>query len=177
MNRSCFLSCAASAHTVQPLGHAFPVLCRWRVWTAQCSPWAAAFPPQPPPGLAPSLFGWFIGTSPQSDSSAASMPALWLCAFAVRPAESAGTTEVSRFSCMLFLQRARGLTTTGDSACPRDDGQADVAFPCNGYRSASPSKFSKLNTRPTSAPVYASTATSRSPPQNSGSGWFATPFL
>ena len=50
-----------------------------------------------------SLFGWFIGTSPRSDSSAAFMTALWLCAFAVRPAESAGTTEVSRFSCMLFL--------------------------------------------------------------------------
>src|SRR6266849_2919749 len=53
----------------------------------------------------PPLFGWFIGTAAQSDSSGAYMPALWLVAFADRPRSSSdpGTPEVSRFSCMLFL--------------------------------------------------------------------------
>ena len=50
-----------------------------------------------------SAFGWFIGTTPQSDSSALCTPAFRLGAFSGRPAESAGKTEVSRFSCMLLL--------------------------------------------------------------------------
>ena len=37
--------------------------------------------------------------------------------------------------------------------------------------------FSKLNTQPADASVYASTDASRRPPQNSRSGWIATPFL
>src|SRR5262245_57824856 len=52
-----------------------------------------------------SLFGWFIGTVAQSDSSEASMPALWLFTFSGRPRSEfdRGTPEASRFSCMLFL--------------------------------------------------------------------------
>src|SRR6266853_519217 len=50
-----------------------------------------------------SLFGWFTGTMPRSDSSPPCAPAVRLSAFSGRPAESAGGWEVSRFSCMLFL--------------------------------------------------------------------------
>ena len=44
-------------------------------------------------------------------------------------------------------------------------------------RSASPIGFSKLNTPPASASVYASIRTSRFELQDSRSGWFAVPFL
>ena len=54
-----------------------------------------------------SLFGWFTGTTPQSDSSVACASAFRHYAFSDRPAESAGATEVSRFSCMLFLSVRR----------------------------------------------------------------------
>jgi len=52
-----------------------------------------------------SLFGWFIGTTAQSDSSGACMLALWLWAFANRSRSclDRDAPEVSRFSCMLFL--------------------------------------------------------------------------
>src|SRR5205085_23645 len=49
-----------------------------------------------------SLFGRFTGTAAQSDSSLAYMSGLWLFAFPDRSA-CADTKEVSRFSCMLFL--------------------------------------------------------------------------
>jgi hypothetical protein len=51
----------------------------------------------------PSLFGCFTGTTQQSDSSIAYTSAVRLCAFADRSAFSADALEVSRFSCMLFL--------------------------------------------------------------------------
>jgi hypothetical protein len=65
-----------------------------------------------------SLFGWFIDTMAQSDSSRACVSALWLCAFADRPRSLAGrgAPEVSRFSCMLFLS-VRGFS---DYAGPAD---------------------------------------------------------
>ncbi len=56
------------------------------------------------------LFGWFIGTTAQSDFSSTCMSVLWLGAFTDRPSQSAeGMLEISRFSCMLFSQRARVL--------------------------------------------------------------------
>src|SRR5450432_2789606 len=65
-----------------------------------------------------SLFGWFIGTTAQSDSSGACMLALWLWAFANRSRSSLDpdAPEVSRFSCMLFLS-VRGFL---DYAGPTD---------------------------------------------------------
>ena len=82
--------------------------------TCRGSPRSAAFPPQPPPKVALLCSARFTGTTPQSDSSAACMSALRHCAFSDRPADCTGATEVSRFSCMLFLSvrsrlRLRGI--------------------------------------------------------------------
>src|SRR5438270_234040 len=66
----------------------------------------------------PSLFGWFIGTMAQSDSSEACMSDVRFCIFSdrPRPRRGRGTPEVSRFSCMLFLS-VRGFS---DYAGPAD---------------------------------------------------------
>src|SRR5712691_8844027 len=58
----------------------------------------------------PSLFGWFTGTTAQSDFSSTCMSAVRLGAFADRPRSSdQGALEISRFSCMLFLS-VRGFS-------------------------------------------------------------------
>ena len=55
------------------------------------------------------LFGWFTGTTAQSDFSSTCMSAVRPEAFADRPSRSGeGALEISRFSCMLFLS-VRGL--------------------------------------------------------------------
>ena len=47
----------------------------------------------------PSLFGWFTGTTAQSDFSSACMSAVRLMAFADRPwSPDQGVLEISRFS-------------------------------------------------------------------------------
>src|SRR6266536_5452007 len=52
----------------------------------------------------PPLFGWFTGSTAQSDFSGTYMSAVRLVAFADRPCSSdQGVLEISRFSCMLFL--------------------------------------------------------------------------
>src|SRR5215472_11346493 len=59
----------------------------------------------------PSLFEWFIGTTPQCDSSQTYTRAVWP---KPSPADlpslgTAGISEVSRFSCMKFLDVPWGL--------------------------------------------------------------------
>src|ERR1700677_5377970 len=52
----------------------------------------------------PPLFGWFTGSTTQSDFSSTCMSAVRFMAFADRPWSShQGVLEISRFSCMLFL--------------------------------------------------------------------------
>src|SRR3984893_18366430 len=52
----------------------------------------------------PSLFGWFTGTTAQSDFSCTFMSAVWFMAFADRSCSFVqDVQEISRFSCMLFL--------------------------------------------------------------------------
>jgi hypothetical protein len=48
---------------------------------------------------------------------------------AQHPWQNSGWKSGSRECC---FPACSGSQTTGDSACPRDDGQAVVAFPCNG---------------------------------------------
>ena len=85
--------------------------------------------------------------------------------------------EVSRFSCMQFLS----VPGVYDYAGPHSNSRYCLracCLPqmCSG--SAPPNfRFSKLNTLPAGTPIYASTFASRRLPQNSGPGWFATPFL
>src|SRR6266853_5874176 len=58
----------------------------------------------------PSLFGWFTGTTAQSDFSNTCMSAVRFMAFADRPCSSdQGVLVISRFSCMLFLS-VRGFS-------------------------------------------------------------------
>jgi len=95
----------AGPHTRPPMGHAQSRSMSGTCRVGECSPWSAAFPPHSPLTGLPSLFEWFIGTMPLSDSSQT-------CTRAVRPEPSpavlrlrftAGISEVSRFSCMKFL--------------------------------------------------------------------------
>jgi hypothetical protein len=79
----------------------------------------------------PLLFGWFIGTTPKSDSSAACMSGARLMAFPDRPVTASGATEVSRFSCMKFLS-VRGVSDyAGPSFGSRNSAIAGVAFLCS----------------------------------------------
>ena len=100
------------------------------------------------------LFGDFIGTTAQSDSSAAYMSGLRLLAFPDRSA-LADTTEVSRFSCMLFLD----VLGVSDYAGPEADSRnltpvLRVGFPrCSQgrrpelrFRSSIPSPSMPLST-------------------------------
>src|SRR5882724_3862420 len=101
-----FLCCLP--HTVQPLGHALPALCRVHVRLSDVLPRLC-----PSPASAescPPLFGWFTGSTAQSDFSGTYMSAVRLVAFADRPCSSdQGVLEISRFSCMLFLS-VRGFS-------------------------------------------------------------------
>src|SRR6266481_2468522 len=91
-----------------------------------------------------SLFGWFTGTMPQSDSSPPCAPAVRLTAFSGRPADSAGGWEVSRFSWMLFLGVPRAYDYGGFSS-PSRYRSIRCCLPLGATRSASPHGFSKLN--------------------------------
>src|SRR6266404_5412384 len=60
--------------------------------------------PAPAEGCCPSLFGWFTGTTAQSDFSCTFMSAVRFLAFADRSwSLDQDVQEISRFSCMLFL--------------------------------------------------------------------------
>jgi hypothetical protein len=55
-------------------------------------------------GCCPSLFGWFTGTTAQSDFSCTFTSAVRFMAFADRSwSVNQDVQEISRFSCMLFL--------------------------------------------------------------------------
>ncbi len=72
-----------------------------------------------------SLFGDFMGTTAQSDSSLACMSGLWLSAFPDRSAR-ADAMEVSRFSCMLFLD----VPGVSDYAGPESGSRVCAGAPC-----------------------------------------------
>src|ERR1700681_2970088 len=69
-------------------------------------------------GCCPSLFGWFTGTTAQSDFSRTFVSAVRFMAFADRPCSAdQGVREISRFSCMLFLS-VRGFLDYAGSGNP-----------------------------------------------------------
>ena len=124
------------------------------------------------------LFGWLIGTTERSDSSTSFMRAVrllpspaGLVSFSL-PANA----EVSRFSCMQFLSVLGVYDYAGPPTRSRFRHWA-CCLPLLSTESAPRISFTKLNTRPTDASVYASPAASRRRTQDSRSGWFATPFL
>jgi hypothetical protein len=80
-----------------------------------------ALPSPSSAGSCPPLFGRFTGTTAQSDFSCTCMSVVRLFAFTDRPSHDAeGVLEISRFSSMLFSQRARALTTTQDRTATRE---------------------------------------------------------
>ena len=67
-------------------------------------------------GCCPSLFGWFTGTTAQSDFSCTFMSAVRFMAFADRSwSVDQDVQEISRFSCMLFLSVRGFLDYAGPS--------------------------------------------------------------
>ena len=122
--------------------------------------------------LAP-LFGWFTGTAAQSDFSSTCMSALRFMAFADRPwSLDQGVLEISRFSCMLFYQRARvlRLRRTGQPLAYNAAAVLPSSYTEGSQHPVLPALRSSI-ARPTNAPVYASSDTSRCPLQDSTSGW------
>ena len=101
-------------HACQPLGHAFPALCRVRVRLTGVLLDRSPSLPLSADDL-PSLFEWFIGTTPLCDSSQTYRRAVWLLPSpADLPSDlPTGASEVSRFSCMKFLGVAGVFDYTG----------------------------------------------------------------
>ena len=121
----------------------------------------------------PSWFGWLMGTTTQSDSSPPCAPDVRLDAFSGRPAVLlSGDAEVSRFSCMKFLS-VRGVYDYAGSATGSRYRLLRCGLPHTSTGSAPQTVFSKLNTRPTNASVYASKGTPRA---RSGARLSFTPF-
>src|SRR6266498_3563694 len=77
------------------------------------------------------FFGWFIGNTARSDPSSTYMSALWFITFAdrSRPWLVRDVKEVSRFSCMLFLDVRGFLDYAGPVGRWRCDAACRVAFP------------------------------------------------
>src|SRR6266852_5742774 len=121
----------------------------------------------------PPLFGWFTGSTAQSDFSGTYMSAVRLVAFADRPLSSdQGVLEISRFSCMLFPS-VRGFSDYAGPKQPFAISAAAVLPSSYSEWSRHPDlrAFRSSIAPPTSASVYASRNTSRCPQQDSRSGW------
>ncbi len=86
------------------------------------------------------------------------------------PTRSLGSRACS-FSTCSWLSDYAGSVENSRYRSPQ------CGLPVRSTRSASGLRFSKLNSRPVDASVYASPGTSRHPAQDSRSRWFATPFL
>ena len=86
------------------------------------------------------------------------------------PARSPGSRACSFSTCSWLL----------DYAGPAENSRwrpRQCCLPVRSTRSAPEMRFSKLDSRPVDASVYASPGASRRPAQDSRSRWFATPFL
>ncbi len=86
------------------------------------------------------------------------------------PARSPGSRACSFPTCSWLLDYA-GPAWNSRLRPPQ------CGLPVRSTRSAPSMGFSKLDSRPVGASVYASPGTSRHPAQDSRSRWFATPFL
>ena len=94
----------------------------------------------------PSLFGSFIGITQRSDSCSAYVSAVRLCAFADRSVGLTDTLQVSRFSCMLFLDVRRAFDHAASRLGSRNFiARADVAFPLCKQGQHAVRQFSGLN--------------------------------
>ena len=108
MNRSCFLSFAAFRTPSSPWDMRFP-LCVGACVTVDVLPSAVPFPPQPPREGCPSpCSAGSTGSTARFDfSNTMHVTHCGFMAFADRPSQTGEACwEISRFSCMLFSQRA-----------------------------------------------------------------------
>ena len=144
----------------------------------QRSPWSALFPPPPPPRRDnTSLFGSFIGTTARSDPSTACMSGVRQIAFPDRSPIQREAAEVSRFSCMLFLDVLGSLTTPGP-AFARDCRCRRCCLPATAKGSAPECKVFEAQSPSPPMPL----STLRRPPrdgkttQDSRSGWSRCSF-
>ncbi len=85
------------------------------------------------------------------------------------PARSLGSRACSFSTCSWLLDYAGPDRNSRLRSC-------QCGLPVRSTRSAPEMRFSKLDSRPVDASVYASPGTSRRPAQDSRSRWFATPF-
>ena len=156
------------AHTRQTLGHAAPVLCRWRVALAGVLL-----------GSRPSLhhlrrgLRLFVRRLHRYYGAIRLLSGVHVRRAALGlpgPVPIAGNTEeVSRFSCMQFLSVPGVYDYAGPPAGSRYRRRV-CGLPPLVTGSASRFRFSQLDTLPTDTSVYASTAASRLPPQDSRPG-------
>src|ERR1700733_10172967 len=133
----------------------------------------------PSAGGCPPLFGRFDSTTQPSDSPSAYMLDSWLIAFSNRPVASAAAggngaspvlaCGVSMHAWGLRLRRARQMLAIAHVSVLPSAMRNDVGTPV--------AIISQLNTLPACAPVNASMAALRLATHDSGSGWFASPFL
>jgi len=84
--------------------------------------------------------------------------------------------EVSRFSCMLFLDVLGVCDHAGPCVSSRSSAAAGVAFSQTGKDRHPDLSFSRLNVPPADASVYASPTASQRPAQDSRSGWIRFSF-
>ena len=165
MNRSCFLSFCCFAHTVQSLGHALPRSVSGACVTDRCSPSSAPFPPHASAAAFAALFGWFTGTTAQSDFSCTCMSAVRLLAFADRPShepKACWRSPGSRPCCFLSVRGLSRLRRTGQPLASN----AAAVLPSSyspGSRHPDLRFFEAQSPRPPMPPAYASQNTSRCP--------------
>ncbi len=136
----------------------------------RCSPWPAPFSPQAPPKIA------LLGSSGSSIVWCGPEPARLPCGFAPSQtgllplrAEALQRSPGSRAGC---FSACAGSKTTQDRWLARDYREPSWCLPLTRNEvGILVLRFSKLNTRPTDAPVYASGHISRCLLQDSRSRW------
>src|ERR1019366_8882805 len=126
----------------------------------------------------PALFGSFAGSTPMFDSSLAFMHGLsFSLPVPIRRLVGPGYRRGLSVLARVVSRRAHGSWTTPGLIRNSRLRSRQCGLPVESTRSAPELRFSKLNSRPVDASVYASPGTSRHPAQDSRSRWFAIPFL
>ena len=178
VNFSCLCFRAAWRTRASPWDTLAP-RCVGRVWDGRAFSLVHALPSPLSADRCWSLFEGFLGTITWSDSSETGMEAVRLWAFASRSVlfVLSDISEVSRFSCRKFLDVPGVVDDAGSAEDSRWRPQP-YGLPLKSSSVGTPvAAFRRSIAQPADAPVHASMGTSRRPPQDPGSGWFARPFL
>ena len=136
-------------------------------------------PPCPPTTPLPALFGTFAGTTPMSDSPAASVSGLRPQAFPDRPQGQRPTG--SHWGLPVLAHRAsahaQGLRLRGAGPPLASGATARVAFPTLQRGRRPGGVISELNGWPVRTPADASPAMLPPPAHDTGPWWLATPSM